>query len=304
MSRSVLVLCPFGLDAGLVSHAAQLADSTPLRVLCPHAQREDAARFGAALVHTLPDGFVCPDDRAMAQWLCGKVTQWESTVVLAPATVAMRGILPMLARLLKSGLTADCTGLMMDGDRLVQTRPAFGNSLMADIRTHSPVQLATVRPGTFPPRSQPEKAVEIIEEYPDITGIVKELRFTPYDTGLPLSQADIVLAGGLGIGSREGFERLQAVALRMGAAPAASRAAVDAGFAPYRCQVGITGATVCPRLYIAVGISGAVQHLAGMSGSTTVIAINTDPKAPIFNYADYGFVGHWESVMQELEVLL
>ena len=108
-----------------------------------------------------------------------------------------------------------------------------------------------------------------------------------------------MLAGGLGIGSREGFERLQAVALRMGAAPAASRAAVDAGFAPYRCQVGMTGVTVGPKLYIAIGISGAVQHLSGMSGSDTVIAINTDPKAPIFDYADYGIVGDWESVIQK-----
>ena len=304
MSRSLLVLCPFGLDVGLVSKAVSLAGPSPLRVLCPKGQAQDAARHGAALVHTLPDAFPCPDDRAMAAWLAERIQDWGSTVILAPATVAMRGILPMLAQRLAGGLTADCTGLRMEGDALIQSRPAFGNSLMADIRTHTGVQLATVRPGTFPALPAPCERAEFFEEIPVIQSIVKELSFSPYDTGAPLSQADIVLAGGLGVGSREGFARLEAMARRIGAAPAASRAAVDAGFAPYRCQVGITGATVCPRLYIAVGISGAVQHLAGMSGSATVIAINSDPKAPIFDYADYGFVGHWETVMQELEVLL
>ena len=303
MSASILVLCPFGLDAGLVSRAAQISAS-PLRVLCPHSRREDAARYGAALVHTVPNGFACPDDRAMADWLCGKVTEWGSTVVLAPATVAMRGILPMLAGKLAGGLTADCTGLKLDGDVLVQTRPAFGNRLTADIRTDSTVQLATVRPGTFPPVPSPCEHAEFFEETPVIHSIVKELSFTTYDTETPLAQADIVLAGGMGVGSREGFVRLEAAARRMGAALAASRSAVDAGFAPYRCQVGMTGVTVCPRVYVAVGISGAVQHLAGMSGSGTVIAVNTDPKAPIFDYADYGFVGDWETLMQELEVLL
>ena len=102
------------------------------------------------------------------------------------------------------------------------------------------------------------------------------------------------------MGSKEGFEKLSKLASLLGAGLAASRSAVDAGYAPFRCQVGMTGITVCPRLYIAVGISGAVQHLAGMSGSEKVIAINSDPKAPIFGYADYGYVGDWETVIDRL----
>ena len=304
MSLSILVLCPFGLDGGLVSKALSLAGSSPIRVLCPRSQAQQAAQYGAAQIHTLPEGFRCADDRALARWLAPHVTQWGSTVVLAPATIRMRGVMPILAQLLQGGLTADCTGLALEADRLLQTRPAFGNSLMADIRTQTEVQLATVRPGTFPPALSPCLTPEIIEEIPDIPCIVQEVSFTPNAAQTPINQARIVLAGGLGIGSREGFERLEATAQRMGAALGASRAAVDAGFAPYRCQVGMTGVTVCPDLYIAVGISGAVQHLAGMSGSQKIIAINSDPKAPIFDYADYGFVGPWESVLAELEAML
>lgn len=300
----ILVLCPFGLDAGLVSHAARLSPNDPPRVLCPRSQGQLAARMGAGLIHTLPDGFACADDGAMARWISEKLRQWGSTVVLSPATVTMRAILPMVARELEGGLTADCTGLSLEGDALIQTRPAFGNSLMATIRTRTPVQLATVRPGTFPPEPRPRACPEFFEEAPVIQSVVKEISFTPYTTGTPLAQADIILAGGLGVGSREGFCRLEALARRLGAAPAASRAAVDAGYAPYRCQVGMTGATVCPRIYIAVGIHGAVQHLAGMSGSATVIAVNSDPRAPIFDYADYGFVGPWEDLIHQLEVLL
>ena len=302
---SMLVLCPFGLDTGLLSKAVLLAKDSPVRVLCPHPEGEMAAQYGAALIHTLPADFACEDDLALARWLSRQIIRWESRMVLAPATVRMRGTMPILAQLLNSGLTADCTDLALDGQGLIQTRPAFGNSLMADIRTTSPIQLATVRPGTFPAVSAPCIRPQYTEETPDISANVKLISFAPFDGGIPLNQAKIVLAGGLGIGSAEGFARLEALAQRLGAAVAASRSAVDAGYAPYRCQVGMTGATVCPDLYIAVGISGAVQHLAGMSGAGTVIAINTDPKAPIFDYADYGIVGDWESVIHHItEVLL
>ena len=193
----------------------------------------------------------------------------------------------------------------MDGDRLIQTRPAFGNSLMADIRTVSPVQLATVRPETFRAQKISAKHPVIIPEKPLPGTWVKQLEFTPFAQGTPLSQASVIIAGGLGIGSQKGFEKLEKLAERLNGAVAASRSAVDAGFAPYRCQVGITGVTVCPKVYIAIGISGAVQHLAGMSGAGTVIAVNSDPKAPIFDYADYGIVGDWETVIdQVLEELL
>ena len=295
---SILVLCPFGLDTGLLTKAGELDET--VRVLLPESQQKLAAAYGARKIHTLPDGFSAPDEGALANWLADKITQWEETAVLAPATVQLRGILPMVAARLNAGLTADCTALSMEEGRLIQTRPAFGNSLMADIRTLSEVQLATVRPGTFRPKEAPVTEPVVTREQPPVGSRVEEKEFVPFAQGVPLSQATLIVAGGSGIGSKEGFQKLEQLAQKLGGAVAASRSAVDAGFAPYRCQVGITGVTVCPKVYIAVGISGAVQHLSGMSGSGKVIAINSDPKAPIFSYADYGIVGDWETIIDQL----
>lgn len=296
--KEILVLCPQGVDAGLLSKACELSGGN-LRVLAPVGEERCAAGYGAKYIHTIP--ITPPDEAAFAGWLAEKIQSWGSTIVLAPATIAMRNIMPMLAWKLNAGLTADCTALEMAGEDLLQTRPAFGNSLMASIRSLSPIQMATVRPGTFRPVERKAEAPEVIPESgPAETGKVRELSFTEFAGGKPLSQADVIIAGGMGVGSKEGFEKLAKLASKLGAGLAASRSAVDAGYAPFRCQVGMTGVTVCPRLYIAVGISGAVQHLAGMSGSEKVIAINSDPKAPIFGYADYGYVGDWETIIDRL----
>ena len=296
----IAVLCPFGLDAGLVSKAVSFG--LPVDVLVAHKDTAQAARLGVTTIHTCD--VASADDRAVALWLKELVTRWESKVVLAPATVRMRGIMPILAWYMGAGLTADCTGLAMDGQRLLQTRPAFGNSLVADIQTVSSVQMATVRPGTFPAVLRPGTPTVVQEICAVAEESVQLEEMQAQQADAPLQQAKIIVAGGLGVGSKEGFERLSKFAERIGAVVAASRSAVDAGFAPYRCQVGMTGVTVCPKLYIAVGISGAVQHIAGMSGAEKVIAINIDPKAPIFDYADYGVVGDWETVLNHLEDLL
>lgn len=292
----IAVLCPFGLDEGLVSKA--MSFSVPVRVLVPEQDAQRAALLGVQAVHTC---YVdCADDRAVALWLKQLLTAWESTVVLAPGVVRLRGIMPILAWYMDAGLTADCTGLTMEAGKLLQTRPAFGNALMADIRSTGKVQMATVRPGTFPVVEKRGAAQFFFEEFHAADCLVELLEETAQDRFVPLHRAKIILAGGLGIGSREGFARLETLARKLGASVAASRAAVDAGYAPYRCQVGITGVTVCPQVYIAVGISGAVQHLAGMSGAQKVIAINSDPHAPIFDYADYGIVGNWERIFDTL----
>jgi electron transfer flavoprotein alpha subunit len=297
----ILILCPFEADTGLISKAAHLVGNGPVRALVPAGQEADAARFGASRIHPLHTSAPIADERNFALWLAEKIRLWGSTVILAPATVRMRNILPMLAYALGGGLTADCTALDLQDDILLQTRPAFGNSLMATIRATGEMQLATVRPGTFRPAEAPCPQPEITPEYytPAATQL-RQIATELFTQGKPLSQAEIIVAGGLGVGSKEGFQKLQQLAERLGAGLGASRCAVDAGFAPYRCQVGITGVTVGPKIYIAVGISGAVQHLSGMSGSDTVIAINTDPKAPIFDYADYGIVGDWETVIQKI----
>lgn len=294
----ILVLCPFGLDPGLLSKAVELSGGD-VRILVPGQDARAAAAFGAGRIHTL-DRADLSDEAAFALWLSEKTARWGSRIILAPATVRMRNLMPILAWKRDAGLTADCTALRMEGDRLIQTRPAFGNSLMADICSLSDVQMATVRPGTFRAVERPNPQAVTRGESWTPGGAVIQRSFAAFTQGKPLSQAEIIVAGGMGVGSREGFRKLELLASRLGAGVGASRTAVDAGFAPHRCQVGMTGVTVCPRVYLAVGISGAVQHLAGMSGSEKVIAINSDPKAPIFDYADYGIVGDWEEIVDSL----
>lgn len=296
--KEILVLCPFGVDKGLLSKAARLSGGE-LRALVPAGEAETAAEYGAGRIFELSAPEI-GDESAFAAFLSETIRRWSSQIVLAPATVRMRNIMPMLAWQLDAGLTADCTALRMEGEQLIQTRPAFGNSLMADIRSLSEIQMATVRPGTFRPEKQAAKTpdVQTITYTPDER--VKLHSFGSFAQGKPLSQAEIIVAGGMGVGSQAGFKKLEALAKKLGGSLGASRTAVEAGFVPYRCQVGMTGITVCPKLYIAVGISGAVQHLTGMSGSGKVVAINSDPKAPIFDYADYGIVGDWEAVVDKL----
>lgn len=299
--KEILVLCPFSLDAGLISKAASMASQ--VRVLVPEGEADRAAQYGATHIYELIG--TVSDEADFSRFLEEQISSWQSSVVLAPADVQMRNIMPQLAWHLKAGLTADCTALEMKDGGLLQTRPAFGNSLMADIESLSPVQMATVRPGTFRPESRDHVTEEtVLLTYAPTQSRVQLESFEPFSQGKALTQADIILAGGLGIGSKEGFQKLRQLAQKLGAAVGASRSAVDAGFAPYSCQIGMTGVTVCPKLYIAVGISGAVQHLAGMSGSQKIIAINTDPKAPIFDYADYGIVGNWEEVIDRIIEIL
>lgn len=296
--NEILVLCPFGLEPGLLGMAFRLSGGA-VRALVPRGEAAAAGKFGASRIHECTPSEIT-DEAAFARFLAGKIRTWGSSVILAPATVRMRNIMPMLAWHLNAGLTADCTALRMEDGRLLQTRPAFGNSLMADIRALSDIQMATVRPGTFRPEEHPVEH-PVIEPLGEVAGErVKLVASGCFPEGKPLSQAEIIVAGGMGVGTREGFAKLEALARKLGGGLAASRTAVDAGLAPYRCQVGMTGVTVCPRLYLAFGISGAVQHLAGMSGSGKIVAINSDPKAPIFDYADYGIVGDWEAIVNQL----
>ena len=300
MNPSICVLCPYGVDSGLISKAVSLSGSLPVRVLIPEADTDLAVSAGAGIIHTLTD--VPQDENCLISWLKDKLILWECDIILAPADIRMRNLMPMLAWQLGAGLTADCTDLSLEGDALLQTRPAFGNNLIATIRTLSPIQMATIRPGIFPFVEKQCSDPVITNE--TVNADTASVSFHPLTGETPLSQASIIIAGGLGIGSKEGFQKLEQLAARLGGTVAASRSAVDAGFAPYRAQVGMTGVTVSPKLYIAVGISGAVQHLAGMSGSEKVIAINSDPKAPVFDYADYGIIGSWETVIDKLlEVL-
>ena len=236
------------------------------------------------------------------------VENYGPTSMLIGATNNGRDLGPRLSCRLKTGLTADCTALDIDEEsgNVAWTRPAFGGNLMATILCpdHRP-QIGTVRPGVFKKSEPCEAHAEGIREdikvpAEQIRTQVLELIKEMGDENVDLEGADIIVSGGRGVGGPEGFAPVKALAEVLGATVGASRAAVDSGWISHAHQVGQTGKTVGPKLYIACGISGAIQHLAGMSGSDVIVAINKDPDAPIFDVADYGVVGNLFEVLPVL----
>ncbi len=236
------------------------------------------------------------------------INKYKPEIMLLGATHIGRDLGPILAVKANTGLTADCTKLEIDPEdkKIRQTRPAFGGNLMATIvcPNHRP-QMSTVRPGVM------EKA----ERTPGRTGEVVEIR-TEFSKGdirtkvldvvrsvkemIAISDAEIIVSGGMGLGKAEGFELLKQLADKLGGVVAGSRAAVDAGWIDHAYQIGQTGTTVKPKIYIACGISGAIQHVAGMQGSEQIIAININENAPIFEVADYGIVGDLYKVIPSI----
>ncbi|MFH1485015.1 MAG: electron transfer flavoprotein subunit alpha [Chloroflexota bacterium] len=227
------------------------------------------------------------------------IREYRPEILLAAATGLGRAFIPRVAALLETGLTADCTGLEIDSEKrlLLQTRPTFGGNLMATIvcRSRRP-QMSTVRPHVFK-RSAPGvqrhgEVVTVDFHHESITSRTKVLAFVEDLTErVKLEDADTIVSGGRGLGKAENFQVIEDLAEALGAAVGSSRPPVDDGWLPYSHQVGQTGKTVCPKLYIACGISGAVQHLAGMQTAEVIVAINEDPDAPIFEVATYGIVG-------------
>ena len=236
------------------------------------------------------------------------VEKYGPTSMLIGATNNGRDLGPRLSCRLKTGLTADCTALDIDEEsgNVAWTRPAFGGNLMATILcpNHRP-QIGTVRPGVFKKGVEGEAKAEVVREDihmdpKDIRTQVLELIRDLGGENVDLEGAEIIVSGGRGVGSPEGFAPVRALAEALGGVVGASRAAVDSGWIAHAHQVGQTGKTVGPKLYIACGISGAIQHLAGMSGSDVIVAINKDPDAPIFDVADYGVVGDLFEVLPVL----
>jgi electron transfer flavoprotein alpha subunit len=237
------------------------------------------------------------------------VTKYAPTTLMIGATPNGRDFGPRLSCRLKTGLTADCTSLDIDettGD-VAWTRPAFGGNLMATILcSNTRPQIGTVRPGVFKKAAPTASHAEIIREDYHVApeDIRTELLKVIHDTAeeiVDLEGADIIVSGGRGVGGPEGFEtHIKPLAEALGATIGASRAAVDSGWISHAHQVGQTGKTVAPKLYIACGISGAIQHQAGMSGADCIVAINKDPDAPIFEIAHYGIVGNLFEVLPML----
>jgi electron transfer flavoprotein alpha subunit len=238
------------------------------------------------------------NDESYADVFAQLIRHHKPEIVLMGATTYGRSLAPRVASRLNTGLTADCTKLEIDREKrlLLQTRPAFGGNLMATIVCpNRRPQMCTVRPKVMKaPEPDPARTGEIIRPKVKIPEDLKTKVLEVVDDiteMVNLAEADVVVSGGRGMGDPKNFALLEELARTLGGAVGASRAAVDAGWIPYSHQVGQTGKTVGPKVYFACGISGAVQHLAGMSSSDTVVAINRDPDAPIFKVATFGIVG-------------
>jgi electron transfer flavoprotein alpha subunit len=260
---------------------------------------DELIKWGADKVYYCDEeALLAFNDETYAGLLSGLINTHAPEIVLAGATPVGRSFLPRVAAGLKTGLTADCTALAIDVEskNLLQVRPAFGGNIMATILCpHTRPQMATVRPRVMKRVDyNAQRKGEIIRV--DGGGLrcgttVLETIKEVSEFSVNLQEANIIVAGGRGVGGEKGFKVLTELAESLGASLGASRAAVDEGWIPYRHQVGQTGKTVSPKLYIACGISGAVQHLVGMQSSDIIVAINKNPEAPIFSVATYGIVG-------------
>ncbi len=245
---------------------------------------------------------------AFAKALITLVQKYKPEALMIGATTNGRDMGPRVSCHLKTGLTADCTAIDIDEEtgNVAWTRPTFGGNLMATIMCpDSRPQMGTVRPGVFKKGVyDQDRTGEIVRE--EIHVAPEEIRTTLVERvneiveAVNLSKAEIIVSGGRGVGSAENFKLIEGLAEVLGGTVGCSRAVVDAGWLPYAHQVGQSGKTVAPKLYFAVGISGAIQHLAGISGADTVIAVNKDADAPIFGVADYGIVGDLNEVVPAL----
>ncbi len=265
--------------------------------------------YGADIVYTVDhqELELFTEDR-YCKILTRLVQEHRPEIVLAGATAIGRSFIPGVATTLDAGLTADCTSLSIresDG-ALLQTRPAFGGNIMATIECpRSRPQMATVRPKVMKAlekdNSREGKIVNVEPLQDELASKIKVQDSVVAEQGnVNIQESDILISGGRGLESEKGFELIRQLAEALGADVSASRAVVDAGWIPYPHQVGQTGKTVAPKLYVACGISGAVQHVAGMQSAETIVAINRDKNAPIFDVADFGIVGDISEVIPKL----
>ncbi|MEI6633785.1 MAG: electron transfer flavoprotein subunit alpha [Chlamydiota bacterium] len=285
-----------GLSAVLIGHD-----------VVPQAKRLIA--YGADRVFVFQSGALEQfNDEAYAKILARIIRAEKPEIVIAGATCIGRALIPRVAVELGTGLTADCTGLEIQEEtrHLAQTRPAFGGNIMATIlcTRHRP-QMATVRHKVMralvPDESRAGEVIEVPPAEGDLVTRARVLKSVEETAGtVNIAEADIIVSGGRGMRGSEHFSLIAELAKALGAAVGASRSAVDAGWVPYSYQVGQTGKTVQPKLYLACGISGAIQHLVGMQSSDIIIAINKDPDAPIFKVATYGIVGDLFEIIPRL----
>jgi electron transfer flavoprotein alpha subunit/NAD-dependent dihydropyrimidine dehydrogenase PreA subunit len=235
------------------------------------------------------------------------ITAHKPNILLMGATHVGRDLAPRVSRRVEVGLTADCTELTIDPEEgvLLQTRPAFGGNVMATIANHySRPQMATVRPGVMEAKRQAGAKGEIVKHKVSLkekdigTKVLESVR--EKKKGVNLSEAKVIVAGGRGVGDAKGFKILETLASLLGGETAGTRVAVEEGWIPADRQIGQTGQSVRPELYIACGISGAIQHRAGIMNARYIVAVNKDPRAPIFQVADWGIAGDLHDVVPEM----
>jgi electron transfer flavoprotein alpha subunit len=310
-------LAPVALE--LMAKGRELADARGCRLMGVMGQADatDADANAQALLSSGADGVIrCVDGRLrtndaelFARWVCDLAETRRPETILYGATDFGRELAPQVAVRLGTGLTADCTVLEMDVEQglLQQTRPAFGGNLMATIvcPTHRP-QMATVRPGVF--QANPDAAEKTaacggatdvsphgaVEDVALEAGLEPSLRVLGREDatgGDSITSADVLVVVGRGIGSKKNLPLMRELAELLGGRLGCTRPLVEAGWCDYSCQVGQTGVSVAPKLLVSVGVSGAIQHLAGIGGAERVIAVNEDPAAPIFGVADHAVVG-------------
>jgi electron transfer flavoprotein alpha subunit len=263
------------------------------------------AQYGATKVYVADDATLATySSEGYTNTLEALVGKAPPAIILLGATALGKDLAPRLAARLGVGLASDCTALEIDGGRLLATRPIFAGKALAKVKLSGDPQIATVRPNVLPAPEPDTGATATVEPIAPAAGRVRARVVEIAGAGegeIDVAEADIIVSGGRGVAGPEGFAPVRSLAKTLGAALGASRAAVDAGWIEHAHQVGQTGKTVTPNLYIACGISGAIQHLAGMKTSKVIVAVNKDPEAPIFKVANYGIVGDLFEVVPLLE---
>ena len=296
----------------LLTKGRELADARgcSLTAVTNHTAQDDILKeltaYGADLVlYCSHKPFTTADAAACIEWLCGLIRERQPEMMLFPATSFGREIAPGVAVRIRTGLTADCTGLAIEegSGLLLQTRPTFGGNLMATIKCpDARPQMATVRPGVLkkgqPDHGRTGRAEQV--PFPETAAAVEILEELAAEEGASIRDAEKLVVVGRGIGSRKNLALFKKFAELIGAELGCSRPLVEGGYLEYRHQVGQTGVSVAPKLLISIGVSGAIQHLAGIGGAEKIIAVNTDPNAPIFSVSDVKIVGDGLEIVNEL----
>jgi electron transfer flavoprotein alpha subunit len=299
---------PKKVMAEVLGEAARLGGPAEAVWLTDTASGEGLAQlgaWGAAKVWLVEGEAFAPYRAEVWAPVAAELAQKESPkAILAPVTSRQREFMARLAARLGVGLAADAVALALEGDRLLATRPVYAGKVLSKVTWARGPWMATLRPNVFrPAEAKADRTAQV--ERPSVSPPAAAMKLVErreeVSTGLPeLTEAEIVISGGRGMKGPENYVILEEMAGVIGAAVGASRAAVDAGWRPHRFQIGQTGRTISPKLYLGFGISGAIQHLAGMRTSKVIVAVNKDPEAPIFKIADYGIVADLFEVVPEL----